>query len=254
MTTRRQFPGNLQRLANELADLREAVTNLRERGSRIPVLGADPDPLDPANLWLLADGRLRVRLPDGTVASYTPGAVGSSTSAVALPAETTPASWVTTYTATWTQTYLEDGTPRSTTLAYYGRQPDGQYGLQRTMIGFDQAQVAADLGTGRVVSVELFLHNLEAYLDEVTIHVGAHASATAPALLARTRTEISARPWGSHEAGWQTVSSWIAEALRTGEIRGLTLDQPSGAPQHFGYAGGVGSGQPPPRIRITYVK
>jgi len=71
VTSREQFPGHLQSLVNRIVALEEQLEAERGRAFRVPVVDADPDPDDPTNLWLFADGRLRARLPDGTVVDFT---------------------------------------------------------------------------------------------------------------------------------------------------------------------------------------
>lgn len=64
------YPGDLQSLVSRLLALEEAVQTLTQKALRIPILDADPPVGDPTNIWVFADGRLRVRMPDGSVKNY----------------------------------------------------------------------------------------------------------------------------------------------------------------------------------------
>jgi hypothetical protein len=62
-----------QRMARKLAGIAEAARRPPSVGFEVPILDADPEADDPTNLWLFADGRMRVRTPDGTVHTFWPG-------------------------------------------------------------------------------------------------------------------------------------------------------------------------------------
>src|SRR6478736_4585917 len=61
-----------ERLAQVIAAVADMAKQRRSTGFVVPVVEADPDADDPTNFWLLADGRLRTRTPDGIVHEYAP--------------------------------------------------------------------------------------------------------------------------------------------------------------------------------------
>lgn len=59
-------------LAAVIVRVAEQAKTTRSTGFSVPVLEADPPAESPTNVWLLADGRLRTRTPDGLVHEYQP--------------------------------------------------------------------------------------------------------------------------------------------------------------------------------------
>jgi hypothetical protein len=64
----------LVRTSDQLAQVIAAVADLaklrRATGFMVPVLEEDPDPDDPTNVWMFADGQINSRTPDGNVHRY----------------------------------------------------------------------------------------------------------------------------------------------------------------------------------------
>lgn len=255
MTDRTNYPGDLQKLANRILALEDQLAEIRDYGLTVPVFDSDPDDAEPTNLWLFPDGRLRLRMPDGTLREVVSRDGTTTTSAVLLPPEEpVQASYEDMFPATWTASYYGDPqglAQRSTTPLWYGTAPG--VGQQRSMLGFDTAAIVAALAGARVSGVELYWANLDAATASVTIHLGAHTSALPPATLQRTRTDVALFETGATEQDWHSIDPWVGEALRDGVISGLTVDQPD---SHLlsGYAAGVGSGYAVPTLRIAYVK
>jgi hypothetical protein len=251
-----QYPGELQRLANLIAELRGDVDALRSRAFRIPILDADPPSTEPGNLWAFTDGRIRLRTAVG-MQNFIPGAVGSSTSGTAKPAPGALQTYTSTWGALWTQTYKGDGTKRSASSMFYGNNADG-LGRQKVQIGFDYAAIAAALAGSTVNRVELYFTQGDCYSSAgCDVHYGAHANVSAPGTWGGIyRGDVSTvhyggsngREWFSYEAKWADVSSSFGTWLRDGLAKGISINQPTDSRSYYGY--GTGS----PQLRITYVK
>lgn len=67
-----QMARTSDQLAATIAAVADLAKQRRATGFTVPVVESDPDADDPTNLWLLADGRLRSRTPDGVVHEYAP--------------------------------------------------------------------------------------------------------------------------------------------------------------------------------------
>lgn len=72
MTQPEQNTSSVVRLGAYISNLTRRVTTLERRGLRIPILDADPPPGDYTNIWLLQDGRLRIRNATGDVVEFVP--------------------------------------------------------------------------------------------------------------------------------------------------------------------------------------
>ncbi len=55
-----------------LQNLQTRMLALETKALRVPVLNEDPEPGDPTNVWLFADGRLRMKMPNNTIREYRP--------------------------------------------------------------------------------------------------------------------------------------------------------------------------------------
>lgn len=60
-----QHPGELQKLAAMLTQLRRDVDELRSQGMRVPIVDGDPLIWEASNVWAFTDGRLRLRTSQG---------------------------------------------------------------------------------------------------------------------------------------------------------------------------------------------
>lgn len=74
-----------EQLAKLIADVAKLAKVRRATGFVVPVLEEDPDPDDPTNVWLFADGQLNSRTPDGLVHRYL-----ESTGTLQIPTFTSP--------------------------------------------------------------------------------------------------------------------------------------------------------------------
>lgn len=61
-----------ERLIREILDIKRRLDNLETQAIRIPFLDNDPSVDEPANFWAFGDQRLRMRMPDDSIAEYRP--------------------------------------------------------------------------------------------------------------------------------------------------------------------------------------
>lgn len=254
---------NEARLTELISDLRSRVTNLESRAFRVPVLSADPVEADSTNLWMLQDGRLRGRKPDGTVVEYaysnhshpsvTATPSGGSASTVVVTPTAVPTSRLWERAAAWSRSFNQGGSGvRSTTNLYYGNAGDSFNGLQKSMVGFDTSAQTEIGGYYSIDKVEIMLSNLHTYPNNGTdLKISLHAQSAAPSSYSETHDVAATVRVGKPSPNvWYQVPNWIGELLAAGTIRGFGLDQNSSDRNLYGYAQGGDS----PRMRVHYSK
>jgi hypothetical protein len=244
----------MQALANELMDLRAQVDAVRETGFRIPVLNADPPAGDPTNVWLFADGRLRVRLPNGTVQQVIMTAGGATTSSVAKPANPSPVTYQTEWAAVWTQTYNTAGAQSGTGIELQaGRATDGQ--TYKAAWSFNTTAARAALAGARIMNAEVFLDVVEQARADARVRIGGHIwtakPATYPGFIPGGPSSVAPVVPG---AQWITVDTRVGDMLRDAQLDGLAIEQGTDDPSYWVRLGGFGGSYGPPRVRLTYVK
>ncbi len=218
------------RLADYLINLRDRAGQYNTPGATIPALSEDPPATSLTNMWLL-DGRLRMRLPDGTVVQTTMTATGSSTATVPIVTDTPPSRYQDDYKATWGVTYCPTHGQEAGSLLYYGGD-DGTHGNRKIMLGFNAAAIASDLSGAVVRNVQIRLLNVNSWSPNGgDIHFGVHNSTSAPASFAGTRREVWVGQWPDGDYNdWADLPPYVGRALQAGTIKGLTIDQPAGIP------------------------
>lgn len=258
----------VDRLAQRIGELEAAVRDLsRPRDFQIPVLAADPPETDITNMWLMPDGRIRARHrnPAGTAFVYrewvsTTAGSGSSGTAPAPPAPA-PISRTGKWTATWSQSYRQSGSARTdggVTRLYYGSSGDSFNGMNRSLVGFDTAAIAAALAGSTIRAVRVALTNDHAYWNAgAWIHFGIHNFSTEPASWAGGGIPSSmAQKYLFKRDQHREVALPLsfASAIRDGWGYGVALESPSTSRDFYGFAYGVGSGITPPVLTVEYDK
>lgn len=256
-------------MAQHLRALEETVRSLAtpSAGARIPVLAEDPPETDPANLWMMPDGRLRGRHlnPAGTAFVYrewvstTPGSGTSATAPAAPPPA--PVSQVATWGATWSQSYRQAGPARTDSgvkYIYYGSSGDGFNGQNRSLIGFDYATIATTLTGSTITAVYLTITNIHAYWESgAEPHFGIHNFTSEPASWAGGGIP---RPLAVKHLFKRNTKRTVALpldfaiAIRDGWGKGIAVEAPNSNRNFYGYAAGVGSGIDPPALTVNYDK
>ena len=201
---------------------------------------------------------LRVRRPDGTWAQYaavtpvtsadSPARVRKATTNRVRPAQTQPKTRTKTYPATWARSYRFGESDESGGRLHYGYY-SGTNGERKVMYGFDDAGIRADLAGSAIVRVRLSLLNLDAYsFGGVRLFFGGHNDTTPPGQYHVVRRGVSSGHWPHSGRGkeWRPLATWFGKNLRSGDIRGVVIDQPSASRQYYGAADNN------MRLEITY--
>lgn len=243
---------SVERLLAEVQSLRSELKAVQSSPAKIPIRDTDP-PVDLGiPVWMLIDGRIRARKPDGTVIEVATTTPGSSSSTQAAPAPAyTPSSLVYERTADWQQAYRLGGTVQYNYIAgrmYYGwySSTNGEY---KSMAHFPNlTELAPGPAGSRIAKVELTISNPHTYPDVgTTLKIGLHNSATAPAAFAETEWTPFTVQVGKPSTLTYELPTWVGDRLRDGTAQGITLNQRSTSRSLYGYADSV-------KLRIEHVK
>jgi hypothetical protein len=247
-----------EQIMSRITALEEALQLSRQNPLRLPVVNADPDVDLGANVWLMEDGRLRVRNAAGTIKEYAPvGSPGGTTTTVPKP--TPPAAkktYVKTWAATWGQSYRQDNVKRTDTNHLYYGYGDSFNGRGKSLVGFNYSDIASNLSGATVTKVEIFFHQVHAWWSNGGyVRFGIHNNTVEPATYGGVvRTNVSSAHFGKPEYKWITVATEFGIRFRDGTGRGILIDQLTSDKAFYGYGAGINDSGYKPSIRITYVK
>ena len=249
-----------ERFLEIIDGLQKRIVALEARPLQIPIVDTDPPETYKGNIWMFSDGRLHLRLNDGTIQEFTSGVSSGDSSGSAAPVvPPQPVQRETTWAATWSQAYRQSGgyTGGDQENLYYGNSGESSYnGRQSSLIGFDYANIQATLAGSVINKVEVYLYNEHTWLNAgATVWFGTHSNAAKPSTFGGvTASFISSGATKRSTGTWHVVSTSIGAVLRDGGAKGIVLQAPNDSTSYYGYASGVGSGTPAPYIRITYTK
>jgi hypothetical protein len=250
-----------RRLQEAIESLQKQVLALQQKPFMLPVLQDDPLQDTLINMWMLSDGRIRTRKPDGSIGEYSisththPDAVansqGGSTSTVTPPA---PPPATKTYVGRWTQAWSASyrglsGLPRrtDTTDLYYGR-VGSVHGQQRSIIGFDGPAIRTAIGAGSITGVWIYINNKHTYPNGGTIlRLGVHTHEAAPSSYSESTSGQGSIWVGKPSAKWTQIPNWFGAIIRT-SANGIVFSQASDSIGKYGYAA------PTVQLQIRYVK
>lgn len=251
----------VERLSKMLKNLQDQITALQAAPLRLPFVDADPTTAYPGNWWAFNDNKIHLRKPDGTIREIITTAPASTTTGTPLPP---PAAQVTThvstYSASFTQTYQGDGDQRNENTLHVGYGSDSFNGRQTALIGFPYATIASNLSGASITKVELYLYCTHTWWKSgASLAVGAQTNTSAPGSLGGvTHVGISGVTVKGTDVGagqgFHSVSTSLGAYLRDGSSTGIALTAPSNDASHYAILGGVSSGLPVPQLRITYRK
>lgn len=247
-----------ERFFGIVKQLQDRIDALEARPLQIPIVDEDSGDFA-GNIWAFQDGRVRVRLADGTVREIITTASTGATTTVPRPV-VPPQSRVQqkSWPALWSQAYRFDGsvTGGSAHKLYYGNDGNPVNGRQSSLIGFDYADITSTLSGSTVNKVELFLHNDWTYSPSGSVvFFGAHSNSTQPASFTGVvENLISSDQIGTAEEKYHPLATRFGQLFRDGIVKGIVLQAPNDSTAYSGYASGVGGGPPGPVLRINYTK
>lgn len=247
------------RLLQVVKNLAARVKQLENGGLYIPCYTQDPAASDNrSNIWVLSDGRLRLRQRDGSIVEYAPvGSPGSSNSAnppiITYPGQTQPQ--VITLSAALSATYngsgvLQSGDP---TMKYGNLDGAGPY---KSFWSFDMTGVTIGNPCTRV---ELFIQNqatFNTYPIPVSLGTQAfnpHGQISFPGTQPAVLNQGFAKPTlGQADGHWFDIDPLlVVPMLRAGTMYGFAIDQGTDV-NTWGEASGAQDAGLPPQMRVTY--
>lgn len=168
---------------------------------------------------------------------------------------------------TWTRSYGGGGQYKGDRLEshrrlYQGRygnpdvQWEGDWGIQKSMAGFDVKSLQNELEGAKIESVQLYIQNMHWwYYAGGRLSLGAHNVTNAPSRFSESRYNMAWADWKQRGGGrWVTLPKIFAEDLRDGKAKGFTLHRATQDLFYYGYFYGAGHGSKSPKLRITYTK
>lgn len=245
------------RARNADGDVFEYIPTVDQRPP-LPTFASDPAVSTGWRMWTVGGtGALRVRLANDTIKTYSADAAGGGsdggtpvnkppTTAVPKPPVIRRYTHVSVWSADDANCYCPEHGVES--ALYYGRW-SAVHGERRLMFGFDATAIRAALTTaGVILKVELKVTNVHSYANSgINIYWGAHNVDTLGASFSQRYKPFWNSRWPKVGGGtWRAAPVWIGTAFRDGLIRGLTVDQPSGAVTYYGQL------SVPLQLRITY--
>lgn len=253
-------------LSRKIEAMEQAIRDLQARQLRVPVLLDDPADTDLVNIWLLHDGRLRIRKRNSAdtawvIDEFVRTAPGSSHSSTSPPSPAAaPTSRILTAQAIWSQSYSGPGTARTddgTVKLYYGNGADGM-GRNRALIGFDYTTISAALASSTIKSVRLDLQNLATYYPGgATAYFGIHNFTSEPATWAGggiPQSMVASAQLYPAQPSTVLLPLSFATSIRDGTGKGVALEAPNDSLEFYGVAAGFGSGYALPTLTIEYAK
>jgi hypothetical protein len=208
-----------------------------------------------AGSHVLADANNQVIFEDvGPIIDYGTFAMPSSGGG-STPVQT----YTKTYTSTWTRSYQGDGDLRISNGDMYQGRYSSTHGNQRSLIGFNDDQIRADLSGATIKKVEVRLDNTHFYNNSGgTAVLGTHNYGSAPGSWGDSRVDQGRQDfsWAKGSLKWVTVSNAFGNDFKSGAATGLALGPGNSTSlTYYSYwVGQNGSSSTRPAIRITYTK
>lgn len=164
-----------------------------------------------------------------------------------------------TWTSNWTQTYRESGTKRTdyrSDKICQGEYVSDPWGIMRSLIGFDDASMRAELAGATINKVELFLHNEHwYYVSGGTAIIGYHNHDLEPATYSSSVESQKSQKFTSRgQSLWVTMPNALGEGIRDNRYKGVTVFANSQNMEYYGIFSGAYDGANAPKLKITYTK
>lgn len=245
-----------ERFVGEINSLKEQIAALQARPLQIPYVDTDPSTDYKGNIWMFQDGRVRIRLADGTIKELATVASTGATSGTAKPAiAAQPITRVLDVAATWSQAYRQAGPftgSNPSTNLYYGYVGDSFNGRQSSLVGFDYTTIASLLSGSTVTKVELYLQPLHTWSDSGgTVYFGIHNNSTKPSNYSSAvvvKNYVSSDKVHKGTYIYHQISTEFGARFRDGTAKGVILQAPNNSNTFYGFM------SPTVRLRITYVR
>lgn len=165
--------------------------------------------------------------------------------------------YTTTWDATWTQTYRENGTKRTdyrSSKLCQGEYLSDPWGLMRSLCGF--GDIASTLAGSVINDVQLYLKNEHwYYYAGGKAVIGYHNHSSEPTNFSHSKYGAKTESFSARgQARWIDMPNALAEGIRDGDYKGVSLYSSSNNMNYYGIFYGAGDGSSKPKLKITYTK
>lgn len=248
-----------ERFFEIINQMQERINKLEARPLQVPIVDVDPGASYAGNIWAFQDGRIHIRLTDGSIQELQGSASSGPLTGVLKPtAPPQPTVQRAEWSAVWSQAYRDAGgfTGGDAETLYYGNDGTAPNGRQTSLVGFDYSSIQTTLSGAVINKVEIYLYNKDTYYAAGgTVYFGLHNSATKPVGVVGLGADLLSSGSVQRSTGaYHTVSNQFGSWLRDNLAKGIMLQAPNDSLSFYGSASGVGDGPPVPRIRITFTK
>ena len=228
----------LQRAILEQQNLLKRVNVLEQQTPQLPMLNADPPASSGINMWILTDGRVRIRLPNGTIKELAGTTPGSGTSGSPVPTPTTHTPHTATFYPVWSMCYKQNGaTQRGSTKLYYGFEPTPQffYGMNMSIIVFPST-IPTLLSAAKINWIHFYGTGFNNENNNgSTVHIGGGSYGGTPPASYISSFENKAQGFVPIKGAFRiTLPSFFWSPFATGTINGITLNAPNNSGSNFG--------------------
>lgn len=239
-------------------EMKKSIEALQGAPTRVPIRETDPPVESSISLWVLVDGRLRARKPDGTIVEYaqvgstatTPG--GGTSTEPPPPPPYVPSTQEYKSGPDWTECYWKGGSQVYANAGgnlYYAMYTSTT-GELKSMLHFPNlaASLAAGPAGTRIAEVWFRIRNIHTYSNAGgSLRLGVHNADAKPGSFSEA-AEVGRIPVGKPSNDWYQLPNWVGEAARDNAIKGFTLNQNSTSRSLYGYA------TPDAEFRIVFVR
>lgn len=163
-----------------------------------------------------------------------------------------------TWEANWSQTYRESGTKRTDyrgDMICQGEYLADPWGLMRSLAGFNDASIRAELAGARIDDVKLYLKNEHwYYYAGGTAIIGYHNHASEPTNFSHSVYKAKSQKFTSRgQALWIDMPNALGEGLRDNRYKGISIFANSTSMEYYGVFYGAHTSYKP-KLKITYTK
>ena len=198
---------------------------------------------------------------DGVVfdIGYNPAADGPQGSNPAVDSGGTETqTYVTGYSATWSNSYSSSNSSRGGNACYQGQSAADGYGDQRSLVGFDHSLIQSDLAGATLVGVRFSLYfSWWWYSAGGIAKIGTHNYTSNPGTW--SSSHVNARRWTSSNwprGTWRDIDLplSVATEFQNGTTTGFALGPANSSDvTYYGYIWGAYASAKP-WVRLTYIK
>lgn len=162
-----------------------------------------------------------------------------------------------TWDSTWTQSYGSDNQKRNNERGNKLIQGDSgldHWGIHRSLCGFGDIKTV--LAGAKINDVKLYLRSEHWwYYSGGTAVIGYHNHSSEPSTFSHSKYGAKSQSFDSRgHAQWIDMPNELAEGIRDGSLKGISIYASSESKNYYGVFNGAGDGSYKPKLKITYTK